>query len=97
MSRASPPVDLTPDMWILKLLLGAIDSSYDAQDQKSNRPAGGPGYGGAPGGAPYGQPPPGQNYGQQPHGQQYPPQGQPYGQTPQGYGQSQGGYPPQGE
>ncbi|KAF1965632.1 hypothetical protein BU23DRAFT_627156 [Bimuria novae-zelandiae CBS 107.79] len=108
MSRANPPVDLTPDMWILKLLLGAIDSSYDTQDQKTNRPAHGSGYGGPPqqygggppGGTPYGQPPPGQGYppqqgyGQPPQGQGYPPQGQGY--PPQGQGQYQQGRPPQG-
>ncbi|KAF2873518.1 hypothetical protein BDV95DRAFT_567185 [Massariosphaeria phaeospora] len=81
MSRANPPVDLTPDLWIVKLLLGAIDSSYDTKDEKTNRPAG------APGG--YGAPPPGQ-YGQQ---QQYPPQGGQYGAPPQG---GQYGAPPQG-
>jgi hypothetical protein len=106
MSRANPPVDLTPDQWILKLMLGAIDASYDTQDQKTSAPAGGygrppqQGYGGAPGGAPYGQPP--QQGGYPPQGQQYggppqqgyggPPGGAPYGQPPQ-----QGGYPPQGQ
>ena len=32
MSRANPPVDLTPDLWIIKLLLGAIDRSYDSKE-----------------------------------------------------------------
>lgn len=100
MSRANPPVDLTPDLWIIKLLMGAIDPSYDRKDEKTNAPQ--PGYG-APGqyGAPppgqYGQPPQGQ-YGQPPPGQYgQPPQGQ-YGQPgqpPQGYGQQPGGYTPQ--
>jgi hypothetical protein len=56
MARANPPVDLTPDLWVLKLILGAIDPSYDTQDEKGN--AGGPqgGYGGPQGG--YGGPPP---------------------------------------
>lgn len=97
MARANPPVDLTPDTWILKLILGAIDSSYDSQDQKSSAPTGGyggapqQGYGGPQGGAPYGQPP--QQGGYPPQGQQYgaPPQ-QGYGQQPQGQG-----YPPQGQ
>lgn len=31
MARANPPVDLTPDLWIIKLLLGAIDPSYDTK------------------------------------------------------------------
>lgn len=106
MSRANPPVDLTPDLWIIKLLLGAIDRSYDSKDEKTNHPAPG-GYGGPPGGqyggAPqqgYGQPPQGQ-YGA-PQGGQYgaPPPGQ-YGAPPQGQGQygapPPGQYPPQGQ
>ncbi|KAI4716157.1 hypothetical protein E4T48_07643 [Aureobasidium sp. EXF-10727] len=87
MARANPPVDLTPDLWILKLILGAIDPSYDTKDEKSNRPQGGP-----PG---YGAPPPQQGgYGGQ--GQFAPPPGAPqgYGQQQGGYGQQQG-YPPQ--
>ena len=60
MSRAQPPVDLTPDLWILKLILGAIDPSYDTKDEKtqlSGGPGGPPPQGqyGAPGG--YGPPP----------------------------------------
>jgi hypothetical protein len=94
MSRASPPVDLTPELWLLKLLLGAIDSSYDTKDEAGSRPSGGgapgayggpQGYGGQQG---YGGPPPqqGQGYGQ--------PQGQ-YGQgPPQQYGGQQPPYPP---
>jgi hypothetical protein len=31
MKRANPPVDLTPELWLIKLLLGAIDSSYDSK------------------------------------------------------------------
>lgn len=90
MSRANPPVDLTPDMWMMKLLLGAIDSSYDTKDEKTNRPPGAPGGYGAPQG--YGAPPPGQY---PPQGGQYPPQGQgQYGGQP-GYGQQQP--PPQGQ
>ena len=89
MMRANPPVDLTPDLWIIKLLLGAIDRSYDSKDEKTN-PA--PGGYGAPPQQGYGGPPP--------QGGQYgapPPQGQ-YGAPPQqGYGQQPGGYPPQGQ
>ncbi|TIA53141.1 hypothetical protein D6C83_04403 [Aureobasidium pullulans] len=89
MARANPPVDLTPDLWILKLILGAIDPSYDTKDEKSNRQGGG-----APG---YGAPPQQGGYGGQ--GQFAPPGGAPpsYGAPPQqgGYGQQQGGYPPQ--
>ncbi|UPX15038.1 uncharacterized protein EKO05_0005505 [Ascochyta rabiei] len=111
MSRANPPVDLTPDLWIIKLLLGAIDRSYDSKDEKSNPAPGGYGappqqgygqqqqYGGPPQGGQYGAPPPGQ-YGAPPGQQQYgqPPQGGQYGQPPQqGYGQQPGGYPPQGQ
>jgi hypothetical protein len=110
MSRANPPVDLTPDLWIIKLLLGAIDRSYDSKDEKSNpapgsygAPPGGQ-YGGAPPQGQYGAPPQGQ-YGAPPQGQQYgaPPPGQ-YGQPPQGQGQygapppgGQYGQPPQGQ
>ncbi|KAH7552173.1 hypothetical protein BM1_09035 [Bipolaris maydis] len=98
MMRANPPVDLTPDLWIIKLLLGAIDRSYDSKDEKTNPQPGG--YGAPPGqyGAPpgqYGGPPPGQ-YGGPPPGQgQYgapPPQGQ-YGAPPPG----QYGAPPPGQ
>lgn len=96
MSRAIPPVDLTPDLWLLKLLLGAIDSSYDTKDEKSARVGGG----GAPQGQ-YGTPQGGygwqQGYGQSQQGQYGapPPQGQ-YGasQQPQ-YGQPQYGQPSQ--
>ncbi|KAK8189253.1 uncharacterized protein BKA78DRAFT_319049 [Phyllosticta capitalensis] len=111
MARANPPVDLTPELWLVKLLLGAIDRSYDRQDEKSNAPPpGGPGGYGAPPGqygalqGGYGAPPPGQ-YGQPPQGYNpqggygAPPPGQ-YGAPPQGgqYGrppQGQPGYPPQ--
>ncbi|KAF2126451.1 hypothetical protein P153DRAFT_369166 [Dothidotthia symphoricarpi CBS 119687] len=95
MMRANPPVDLSPSLWIVKLLLGAIDHSYDSKDEKSNHPAPG-GYGGPPGQQGYGQ----QGYGQQPPPGQYggPPQGQ-YGGPPQGqYGAPPPGqYPPQGQ
>jgi len=84
MARAQPPVDLTPDLWMLKLILGAIDPSYDTKDEKSNmapgagmsRPPPQQGYGGPPGGAGYGQSQPG-GYGQAP-----PPGQQGYGQRP---------------
>ncbi|KAF2745990.1 hypothetical protein M011DRAFT_405097 [Sporormia fimetaria CBS 119925] len=110
MMRANPPVDLTPELWLIKLLLGAIDSSYDTKDEKTNRPSGASpsGYGASPGGygAPppqgYG-PPPGQGYGGQPqHGYGGPPPQQHggYGGPPPGQyppqGQYQGGPPPQG-
>lgn len=101
MAKAQPPVDLTPDLWMLKLILGAIDPSYDSKDEKQSMVGGGGGYmppGPQAGG--YGAPP-GQ-YGQPPQG--YPPQGQPgYGQgPPQGYGgpppgQGYGQGPPQGQ
>ncbi|KAF2202549.1 hypothetical protein GQ43DRAFT_439598 [Delitschia confertaspora ATCC 74209] len=106
MSRANPPVDLTPDLWVIKLLLGAIDSSYDQKDEKTNRAAGGPGQYGAPPPGQYGAPPPGygappqQGYGAPPPQGQYgqPPHGQ-YGAPPQGYGAPQQGYgaPPPGQ
>merc|ERR1711981_1082055 len=83
-------VTLTPELWLVKLLLGAIDSTYDRKDEKagSHPPQGQYGapqqqYGG-------GQPgyPPQQGYGQQAGG--YPP-------PQQGYGQQPGGYQPQGQ
>jgi hypothetical protein len=91
-------VTLTPDLWIVKLLLGAIDSSYDRKDEKAGGHGGPPQQGyGAPPQQQYGAPPP-QQYGGQPgYGQQqggYPPQQPQYGGQP-GYGQQQGGYPPQ--
>ncbi|KAL9118791.1 MAG: hypothetical protein Q9187_004654, partial [Circinaria calcarea] len=78
MMKSNPPVDLTPDLWLIKLMLGSIDSSYDTQDEQSARPQGGQGYGAPPPGQ-YGAPPPGQHgapggYGQQQGG--YPPAGQ---------------------
>jgi len=85
-------VDLTPDLWLVKLLLGAIDRSYDSKDETQG---GGPppGQYGAPPSGQYGAPPPGQYSGQpggqyggggyagQPGGQygQHPPQGGPGG------------------
>ncbi|CBX96623.1 hypothetical protein LEMA_P108880.1 [Plenodomus lingam JN3] len=97
MMRANPPVDLTPDLWIIKLLLGAIDRSYDSKDEKSNHAPGG--YGAPPGGQ-YGGPPQ-QGYGQQPPPGQYggPPQQGGYGQHPPPgqYGAPQGQYPPPGQ
>ncbi|KAK4049947.1 hypothetical protein OIV83_003771 [Microbotryomycetes sp. JL201] len=33
MARANPPVDLTPELWLYKLLLGALDDSLDQQDE----------------------------------------------------------------
>jgi hypothetical protein len=32
MSRKSG-IDLTPEMWLVKLLMGPIDSSYDTKDE----------------------------------------------------------------
>ncbi|MCJ1396831.1 hypothetical protein MMC11_000021 [Xylographa trunciseda] len=82
MMHANPPVDLTPDLWIVKLLLGAIDSSYDKQDEQTQ---GQQGYGAPPAGQ-YGAPTQAGGYGQQ-GGYGQPPQ-QGYGQPPQqGYGQ----------
>lgn len=43
MARANPPVDLTPDLWVLKLILGAIDPSYDTQDEQGSAQVPGPG------------------------------------------------------
>ncbi|RAL16095.1 putative transcription factor RfeF [Aspergillus homomorphus CBS 101889] len=105
MSRANPPVHLTRELWCAKLMLGAIDSSYDTKDEKaagrSGPPPPGP-PGGQYGGYNYNQPP-AQAYNQPPQGQYgsgpgynqapYPPsqgQGPPQG-PPQGYGQGYGG------
>jgi hypothetical protein len=109
MSRANPPVHLTRELWIAKVMLGAIDSSYDTKDEKASGagrppppPAGGQ-YGGGynqPGGYP---PQQSQGYGQPGYGAPQPGYGQPpqgYGQQPQyGYGQppSQGQAPPYGQ
>ncbi|KIV87825.1 hypothetical protein PV11_03345 [Exophiala sideris] len=86
MSRANPPVNLTPELWLIKLLLGAIDSSYDTKDEKNSGPR--PPQGG------YGGPPPQQGGYPPQGGYGGPPQQQGgYGQQPQqGYGQQQGGY-----
>ncbi|KAH2667964.1 hypothetical protein KXW25_002641 [Aspergillus fumigatus] len=107
MARANPPIHLTRELWCAKLMLGAIDSSYDTKDEKaSGRPSGPGGPGGPPPPGPpgqYGGYNPGQNYGQQPGYYNQPPpsaynqpgaygQGQGYNQAP--YAQSQGG-PPQ--
>ncbi|KZF26662.1 hypothetical protein L228DRAFT_16400 [Xylona heveae TC161] len=97
MSRAQPPVDLTPELWLAKLLLGAVDSSYDTKDEATNRPSGAQAYGAPPyAQQPYGAPPPGQygapgGYGAQPPYPQPPQQG--YGAAPQGYGPP-GGHSP---
>jgi len=94
-ANAKPPVDLTPELWLMKLLLGAIDDSYDKQDEQTSGPPGG-GYG-APqgyGGPQQGYGGPQQGYGQPQQGYGQPQQG--YGQPPQGYGQQPPGYPPQG-
>ena len=105
MARAQPPVDLTPDLWMIKLIMGAIDPSYDTKDEKTHMSGGqmppGPQAGGYGQQQPgygqqqqYGAPPPGQYGGAPPQGGQYgggPPQyGAPPGQ--QGYGQ-----PPPGQ
>ncbi|KAJ5896491.1 uncharacterized protein N7473_005890 [Penicillium subrubescens] len=88
MSRANPPVHLTRELWCAKLMLGAIDSSYDTKDEKAARRAGGGPPPGPPqgsyGGGGYGQPPPQQGY-----------NAPPSGYAPNPYNQQPGGYPPQ--
>lgn len=96
MSRAVPPVNLTPELWLIKLLLGSIDASYDKQDESTQHIPQQGGYGGPPPGQygqqqQYGGGPPPQQYGGQP---QYGQPQQQYGQPQQQYGQPQ--YPPQG-
>lgn len=95
MLQQNPPVELTPDLWVIKLLLGSIDPSYDSKDEvRSYRPGSGPaghappqqqGYGAPPG-------PPGGYGGQGQYGG--PPPGQ-YGGPPPG-GQYGHGPPPPG-
>jgi len=33
MMKANPPVDLSPELWLVKMLLGPIDASYDSKDE----------------------------------------------------------------
>ncbi|KAL9598830.1 MAG: hypothetical protein Q9219_004249 [cf. Caloplaca sp. 3 TL-2023] len=92
MARANPPVDLTQELWVMKMLLGSIDPSYDTTDEKG--PPGGQNFGGAP----PNQSMPGQYGAATGHGQPpYPAppnqQQQSYGQPPphqQGFGQQSG-------
>ncbi|OKL59153.1 hypothetical protein UA08_05958 [Talaromyces atroroseus] len=94
MSRANPPIYLTRELWVAKVMLGGIDSSYDTKDEKSSGsarpppppPASGGQYGGYNQAPPYGQ-------GQGGYGQAPPQQGGGYGGAqPQGYGQPPAGY-----
>ncbi|CAL5872391.1 uncharacterized protein PFLUO_LOCUS6655 [Penicillium psychrofluorescens] len=101
MSRANPPVHLTRELWCAKLMLGAIDASYDTKDERragGPPPAGPPppqygGYGAPPGGSyppgpPSYNPQPGYQQQQQPPyppSNQGPPYGQPQPQPPYGY------------
>ncbi|KAL8874431.1 MAG: hypothetical protein Q9174_000224 [Haloplaca sp. 1 TL-2023] len=85
MMQTSPGLNFTPDLWLAKMLLGSIDSSYDTKDESTSRPPGGQNYGMPPQGS-YGGGPGG--YGQQ----QYPPQQGNYGQAQQ---QQYGGPPAQ--
>ena len=96
MRKARPPVNLTAQLWLLKMLVGAIDSSYDSKDEIGSHSSGQAGGGPPPQysthpqhgtQAAYGQSqsiqqPSYQPYNQQAHGQ---PLSQPYGQ--QAYGQ----------
>lgn len=105
MLQQQPPVELTPDLWIIKLLLGAIDPSYDAKDEsRSYRPSvqGNPSMGQQSyptQGQQYGAPPP-QQYtgsfgGQQQYGQQQNQYNRPPPPGPQsGYGAPQPGFNP---
>ncbi|KAL8846131.1 MAG: hypothetical protein Q9221_008762 [Calogaya cf. arnoldii] len=95
--RTSPGVDFSVELWLLKMLLGSIDSSYDSKDEFRSQPQGYgasvPGIHGAPGSYAQQQYPPQQgSYGQFSqggHGQPAP--AGPYGQ--QGNAQTQPGYP----
>ncbi|KAL5358949.1 hypothetical protein BJX96DRAFT_147554 [Aspergillus floccosus] len=80
MMRAVPPVHLTRELWCAKLMLGAIDVSYDTKDEKAA------GHGGSGGHPPPPGPPPGQ-YGGYNQGPAYGQPG-PYNQPPApNYGQ----------
>ncbi|KAL8839887.1 MAG: hypothetical protein Q9170_001567 [Blastenia crenularia] len=71
MAKANPPVDLTRELWVVKMLLGSIDPSYDTTDEK------GPPGAQRPGNAPPNQPWQGQHGAPNGYGQQsYPPQNQ---------------------
>ncbi|EEH38507.2 hypothetical protein PAAG_08234 [Paracoccidioides lutzii Pb01] len=94
MSRANPPVDLTPELWLTKMILGAIDSSYDSKDEKSNHPSNS-GIRLRPLQGQYGTPPPQGQYGAPPQQVQYGSGGYPGGPPPPQQG-GYGGYPPQG-
>ncbi|KAK6526834.1 hypothetical protein TWF281_010031 [Arthrobotrys megalospora] len=87
MAKSIPPVNLTVELWLTKLLLGAIDPSYDRKDEAGHAPP--PQQYGASS-SQYGAPPP-QQYGA-PQGQYGGPQGQ-YGAPPPG----QYGAPPPGQ
>lgn len=106
MARINPSMALTADFWTLKLLLGSIDSSWDAADENTTQRPGGaapPTYGnayppsGGPQGGPYGggynqayAPPAGPPPGSQGQHGGY---GQPGGHgQPGGYGQPPAGY-----
>jgi len=107
MSRANPPVFLTRELWCAKLMLGAIDPSYDSKDEKGAGRTGGPppsrpptNYNQAAYSQNQGYSSP-QNYGQTSYGQ--PNYGQPYSGYSQpptvqpSYGQpQQGAYPQHG-
>ncbi|KAJ3215461.1 hypothetical protein HDU67_000385, partial [Dinochytrium kinnereticum] len=76
-------IDLTPELYLVKLCVGSIDPSYDAQDEdesKKNQPVYAP-----PPGGPY-APPPVQQYAPPPAGGYAPPPG--------GYAPPPGGYAP---
>ncbi|KAL8930667.1 MAG: hypothetical protein Q9208_000538 [Pyrenodesmia sp. 3 TL-2023] len=106
MANANPPVRLTREAWILKMLLGAIDPSYDTTDEKG--PASTQGFGMPPqptqsGHGQYGAPPghanppyPAQQQYQQSYGQQPLHQSAGYGQQNSqaggSYGQQQPPY-----
>jgi hypothetical protein len=107
MMQINKNIVFTPETWLMKLLLGSIDPSYDTKDEKVKLRQQGGGYG-APPPAQYGAPPQPGGYGQPQggQGQQYGGYGQPppgqggYGQQQGGYGQQpQGGYgqPPPGQ
>lgn len=103
MLKANPPVDLTVELWLTKLLLGAIDPTYDQKDESGAQPQ--QQMGGYGGPSQYGAAPPGQygasqgQYGAPPPNQYGAPQGQYGAPPPNQYGAPQGQYgaPPPGQ
>ena len=97
MMKINKTVHFSPELWLMKLLLGSIDPEYDTKDEKVKLRKQEGSYGAPPQPGGYGQSQGGQ--GQQYGGYGVTPQVQggygqqgTYGQQPGGYGQQPGGY-----